>query len=51
LGTLESSFEQMADVLGMGKIESGIDLIKDIHGRRLELKKSHDERQGDQRTV
>jgi hypothetical protein len=28
----------------MGEVESGIDLIKDVHRRRLELEKGHNER-------
>jgi hypothetical protein len=31
----------------MGEVESGIDLIKDVHRRRLELEKGHNERKRD----
>ena len=32
----------------MGKIEGGVDLVEDIHGRWLELEKRHDEGDGDE---
>jgi hypothetical protein len=44
-------FEEFADILGMIEVESGVDFIKDVHGRRLELEKGHDERQSNQRAM
>jgi hypothetical protein len=35
-------------MLGMGEVESGIDFIKNVHWRWLELEKGHDERKRDQ---
>jgi hypothetical protein len=37
LRALEPRLEQATDVLGMRKIERGVDFIQDVHWRRLEL--------------
>jgi hypothetical protein len=43
LRAFESRSEELANVLGMGQIEGGVDLVEDVHGCRLELEQSHDQ--------
>ena len=43
LRALESSLDEAADVLCVRQIQRCIDLVKNIHGRRLELEKGHNE--------
>lgn len=50
LRALEASFDESTNVLRVRKIKRCIDFIQDIHGRWLELKKSHDERKRDERS-
>lgn len=41
LGALEASLDQATDVLGVGQVQRGVDLVENVHWRRLELQESH----------
>jgi hypothetical protein len=47
LAALKSGLDKATDVLGVRKIEGGVDFVEDVHGCGLELQESHDEREGD----
>lgn len=49
LGSLESGLDESTDVLCVGQIQGSIDLVKNVHGRGLELQEGHDQGQGNQR--
>ena len=40
--------ELRADVLGVGQVERGVDLVEDVHRRWFELQQRHDQRQRDE---
>jgi hypothetical protein len=48
LTTLKPGLDEATDVLGVGKIEGGVDFVEDIHGRWFELQEGHDEGEGDE---
>lgn len=48
LTALKPGLDEATDVLGMRKIEGGVDFVEDIHGCWLELQESHDEGDGDE---
>ena len=39
--TLEPRAEELPDVLGVREIQRGVDLVEDVHRRRLELQEGH----------
>src|SRR5690348_15210748 len=43
LGALEARLDEAADVLRMRQVECCVDLVQNVHGRRLELQEGHDE--------
>ena len=45
LTSLEPRLDESTNVLGMGQIESGIDLVQNVHRSRFALKKGEDERE------
>lgn len=45
LGALETCLDQATNVLCMRQIQSGINLVQDVHGSGLELEEGHDEGQ------
>lgn len=51
LRTLEPCLDETANILRMGKIQSSVNFVENIHRRRLELKKCHNEREGNKRSV
>jgi hypothetical protein len=50
LAALESVPEELADVLCMRQVKRRIDLVEDVHRRRLELQERHDERECNERS-
>ena len=42
LGAAEARAEEVAYVLSVREVECGVDLVEDVHGRRLELEEGHD---------
>lgn len=51
LRILEPVLEQLANMLGMRKIESGVDFVQNVHWCRFELEQRHDQRKGDERSL
>ena len=48
LCTVEAGVEERANVLSVGQVECGVDLVEDVHQRRFELHQYHDQRQCDE---
>lgn len=48
LRPFESVSEELTNVLSVRQIQSGVDLVEDVHGSGLELKERHDEGEGDE---
>ena len=48
LGSFEPCLDQTYNVLRVTKVQRRIDLVEDVHRRRLELEQGHDEREGDE---
>jgi hypothetical protein len=44
LRALEARLDQATNVLCMRQVQRGVDLVENVHGRRLELQECHDER-------
>lgn len=42
LRALEASLDQATNVLGMGQIQRGVDLVENVHWRGFELQEGHD---------
>lgn len=51
LTAAEARADQATDVLGVGEIESGVDLVEDVHGCWGVLEQGEDEGEGDERSV
>lgn len=51
LTAAEACADQATDVLGVGEIESGVDLVEDVHGCWGVLEQGEDEGEGDERSV
>lgn len=47
LRPFEPRLDQAANVLRVRQVQRGVDLVQDVHGRRLELEEGHDEGEGD----
>jgi hypothetical protein len=51
LAALEAVPEELADVLRVREIQRGVDLVEDVHRRRLKLQERHDERERNERSA
>lgn len=51
LATLEPVAEELPDVLGVRQVECGVNLVEDVHRRRLKLQEGHNERERNERPV
>ena len=47
----ETGAEERADMLRVREVERGVDLVEDVHRRRLELQQRHDQRERNQRPL
>jgi hypothetical protein len=48
LRATEASAEERADVLRVREVKCRVDLVEDVHRRRLELQQRHDQRERDE---